>query len=77
MQAVRDEHHAIVEAVAAGDVEAARRCATGHIAAGQQRLRLGGVYEQPPLPVAAAAPVATSAAHGPLRAPRGPRVARK
>ncbi|WP_119153432.1 FadR/GntR family transcriptional regulator [Caldimonas tepidiphila] len=52
MEAVRSEHHAIVDAIAAGDAEAARRCATGHIASGQQRLRLGGVYESPPLAVA-------------------------
>jgi GntR family transcriptional repressor for pyruvate dehydrogenase complex len=74
MEAVRHEHHAIVEAIAAGDVDAARRCATGHIAAGHQRLRLGGVYEQPPLPVAAAAKPVPPA---PLQAPQGSRSPRK
>jgi GntR family transcriptional repressor for pyruvate dehydrogenase complex len=72
MEAVRREHHAIVEAIAAGDAEGARRCATGHIAAGHQRLREGGVYEQPPVGVGAA-----PAAQAPAPAAKRSRTTRK
>jgi GntR family transcriptional repressor for pyruvate dehydrogenase complex len=43
MDAVRLEHRAIVDAIAAHDPEAARRCATGHLLQGEQRLIEGGV----------------------------------
>ncbi|WP_298827936.1 FadR/GntR family transcriptional regulator [uncultured Piscinibacter sp.] len=43
MQQVRDEHHAIVDAIAKRDAAAARRCATQHILHGERRLELGGV----------------------------------
>lgn len=46
MDAVRREHHAIVEAIAARDPAAARRRATGHIGHGEQRLVEGGVLQQ-------------------------------
>lgn len=43
MQAVRLEHRAIVEAIAARDVRAARRAATTHLTHSQRRLEKGGV----------------------------------
>lgn len=43
MDAVRLEHRAMVDAIAAGDAAAARRRATEHIAHGEQRLVEGGV----------------------------------
>lgn len=43
MEAVRVEHRAIVEAIAAGDSRAARRAATLHLVQGQRRLEQGGV----------------------------------
>lgn len=43
MQAVQLEHHAMVEAIAARDPAAARRCALEHILSGEQRLVEGGV----------------------------------
>lgn len=43
MEAVRKEHRAIVEAIAAGDVRAARRAATTHLVHSQLRLEQGGV----------------------------------
>jgi GntR family transcriptional repressor for pyruvate dehydrogenase complex len=43
MRAVQLEHRAIVEAIAARDPVAARRCATDHILHGEQRLIEGGV----------------------------------
>lgn len=46
MDAVRSEHHAIVEAIAARDPAAARRRATGHVSHGEQRLIEGGVLLQ-------------------------------
>lgn len=43
MDAVRKEHRAIVEAIAAGDAPRARRCAKSHIEHGRKRLVEGGV----------------------------------
>jgi GntR family transcriptional repressor for pyruvate dehydrogenase complex len=43
MQAVREEHRAIVEAIAARDAAAARRRATEHLVRGERRLVQGGV----------------------------------
>ncbi len=43
MQAVRVEHRAIVDAIAAHDASAARRAATRHLAHSQRRLEKGGV----------------------------------
>lgn len=43
MQAVQLEHRALVEAIAARDTVAARRCAVDHILHGEQRLVEGGV----------------------------------
>lgn len=43
MDAVRSEHRAIVDAVAARDPALARRRATGHIGSGERRLIEGGV----------------------------------
>ncbi len=43
MDAVRIEHRAIVDAIAARDPARARRCATGHLLCGEQRLIEGGV----------------------------------
>ena len=43
MQQVHDEHHAIVEAIAAGDAAAARRAAIRHLLGGQRRLADGGL----------------------------------
>ena len=43
MREVRCEHRAIVDAIAAHDAQAARRCATDHLARSEQRLIEGGV----------------------------------
>lgn len=43
MQAVQQEHHGIVEAIAARDPAVARHCALTHILQGEQRLVEGGV----------------------------------
>ncbi|MGJ7546379.1 FadR/GntR family transcriptional regulator [Variovorax sp. LT1R16] len=43
MQAVQQEHRAMVEAIAARDPDRARRCATEHILSGERRLVEGGV----------------------------------
>lgn len=43
MQAVQREHRAMLEAIAARDAAAARRCALEHILLGEQRLVEGGV----------------------------------
>ncbi|MEY4748684.1 MAG: hypothetical protein RIQ60_898 [Pseudomonadota bacterium] len=43
MDAVRLEHRAIVDAIAARDPQAARRCASAHLLQGEQRLVEGGV----------------------------------
>ena len=43
MDAVRREHHSIVEAIAAHDPAAARRRAIDHLVRAQQRLVEGGV----------------------------------
>ena len=48
MDAVRSEHRAIVDAVAAHDPALARRRATGHIGRGERRLIEGGVLKQRP-----------------------------
>jgi GntR family transcriptional repressor for pyruvate dehydrogenase complex len=48
MDAVRSEHRAIVEAIAARDAPAARRCATLHLLRGAKRLEVGGVIAVPP-----------------------------
>ncbi|MEQ1683954.1 MAG: FCD domain-containing protein [Burkholderiaceae bacterium] len=47
MDAVRIEHRAIVEAIAARDPARARRCATEHLLHGEQRLIEGGVITGP------------------------------
>jgi GntR family transcriptional regulator, transcriptional repressor for pyruvate dehydrogenase complex len=51
-QAVRAEHHALVDAIAAGDATAARRAAVRHMQQAAVRLSAGGVVEtadaQPP-----------------------------
>lgn len=46
-QAVRAEHHAVVEAIAAGDAAAARRAAVRHMQRAADRLVAGGVLESP------------------------------
>ncbi len=46
MEAVRLEHRAIVEAIAAGDARGARRAATVHLALGQQRLAEGAAVSR-------------------------------
>ena len=43
MEAVRHEHHAIVDAIAARDAKAARRAATLHLQRGERRLERGGL----------------------------------
>ncbi|MFY9510051.1 MAG: FCD domain-containing protein, partial [Rubrivivax sp.] len=48
MEAVRSEHRAIVDAIAAGDPRAARRAATTHLVHSQQRLEQGGVIAPRP-----------------------------
>lgn len=45
MEAVRKEHHLIVDAIAAGDAAAARRAAARHLLHGRRRLERGGVLE--------------------------------
>jgi GntR family transcriptional repressor for pyruvate dehydrogenase complex len=47
MEAVRKEHRAIVDAIAARDVAAARRAATAHLVHSERRLLLGGVIHPP------------------------------
>ena len=47
MAQVRDEHRAIVDAIAAHDAEAARRHATEHMVRSEQRLVEGGVLPAP------------------------------
>lgn len=47
MEAVRHEHRAIVEAIAARDPEAARRCALEHMTHGEQRLEAAGLLPPP------------------------------
>jgi GntR family transcriptional regulator, transcriptional repressor for pyruvate dehydrogenase complex len=53
--AVRAEHHALVEAIAAGDAPAARRAAVRHMRRAADRLVAGGVVVEPLSPVAAPA----------------------
>jgi GntR family transcriptional repressor for pyruvate dehydrogenase complex len=48
MDAVRSEHRAIVDAIAARDAPEARRCATEHLLRGAKRLEEGGVIAPPP-----------------------------
>ncbi len=55
-QAVRAEHHAVVDAIAAGDAAAARRAAVRHMQRAADRLVAGGV-----LAASDSAPVSTSA----------------
>jgi GntR family transcriptional regulator, transcriptional repressor for pyruvate dehydrogenase complex len=43
--AVRAEHSALVEAIAAGDAEAARRAAAGHMVQAARRLEIAGVLK--------------------------------
>jgi GntR family transcriptional repressor for pyruvate dehydrogenase complex len=43
MDAVRNEHRAIVDAIATHDARAARRAATNHMLLSQRRLEIGGV----------------------------------
>jgi GntR family transcriptional repressor for pyruvate dehydrogenase complex len=43
MQAVRDEHRSLVDAIAAGDSAAARRAATRHLTLSARRLEHGGL----------------------------------
>jgi GntR family transcriptional repressor for pyruvate dehydrogenase complex len=43
MESVRAEHRAIVEAIAAKDPKAARRCALHHMTHGEQRLEAAGL----------------------------------
>lgn len=47
MEQVRQEHRALVDAIAAHDPRLARRRATEHLRRGQRRLELGGVIEPP------------------------------
>ena len=47
MEAVRREHHAIVEAITARDPAAARRAARAHMLHGEARLVTGGVIPRP------------------------------
>jgi GntR family transcriptional repressor for pyruvate dehydrogenase complex len=47
MRQVREEHHAIVDAIAAGDPAAARAAAVEHLRNGEWRLVEGGVIERP------------------------------
>jgi GntR family transcriptional repressor for pyruvate dehydrogenase complex len=46
MQQVRDEHRAIVDAIAARDAAGARRAALRHMVNGERRLEEGGVVER-------------------------------
>jgi GntR family transcriptional repressor for pyruvate dehydrogenase complex len=50
MEAVRKEHQAIVDAIAAHDPAAARRAALRHLQRSQLRLEIGGVL-RPPAPL--------------------------
>ena len=50
MEAVRKEHKAIVEAIAAHDPAAARRAVLRHLQRSQQRLEIGGVLRPPASP---------------------------
>jgi len=43
MEQVRNEHRAMVDAIARRDATAARRCATQHLLHGERRLEQGGV----------------------------------
>ncbi len=61
MDAVRAEHHAIVDAIAARDEKTARRAATEHMRRAARRLEEGGVIE-PPRPAAARAAARKGAA---------------
>ena len=65
MAAVRQEHAAIVNAIAAGDPLAARRCATAHLLHGERRLIDGGVLAGPPRKPAAKRKPPTLAARTP------------
>lgn len=47
MEAVRAEHRAIVEAVAAGDARAARKAALAHMTQGERRLHAAGLLPAP------------------------------
>lgn len=47
MDAVRSEHHALVEAIAAHDAPRARRLAVAHMARAAERLEVGGVLRRP------------------------------
>lgn len=47
MEAVREEHHAIVDAIAAHDEQAARRAAAEHMRHAARRLEAGGVIAVP------------------------------
>lgn len=56
-EAVRAEHHALVDAIAAGDATAARRAAVRHMQRAASRLVAGGVLEGPAgLPIPSSAP---------------------
>ena len=56
-EAVRAEHHALVDAIAAGDAAAARRAAVRHMQRAASRLVAGGVLEpSPSLPIPLSAP---------------------
>jgi GntR family transcriptional repressor for pyruvate dehydrogenase complex len=48
MDAVRNEHRAIVDAIALHDAHAARRAATNHMVLSQRRLEIGGVVSLRP-----------------------------
>jgi GntR family transcriptional repressor for pyruvate dehydrogenase complex len=83
MQQVRAEHHAIVEAIGAGDAVAARAAAIAHLTNGEWRLQEGGVIEAPARArkpsmarAAAVAAGAGEAAARPAKATRAPATAR-
>ena len=65
MAAVRHEHAAIVNAIAARDPAAARRCATAHLLHGERRLIDGGVLAGPPRKPIAKREPSTSTARTP------------
>lgn len=71
-EAVRAEHHALVDAIAAGDAVAARRAAVRHMQRAASRLAAGGVVAGP---VAASSPPVhrPSSPLSPSAAPRGRR----
>ena len=48
MEQVREEHRAIVEAVAASDPQRARRCAVEHMLGGDRRLQSAGLFAANP-----------------------------